>query len=55
MPAVMFRRLQVLTHSSQDPCCEDIFNSAIYHATHGIDPERRWWVWSERRKSSRSQ
>jgi hypothetical protein len=46
----MFRRLQVLTHSQQDPCCEDVFNGVIHHATHGTVPERHWWEWSDVRK-----
>lgn len=50
----LFRRLQRLTHSAQDPCCEDVFACAIHHVTHGPDPERRWWDWSARRQGQGS-
>jgi hypothetical protein len=49
----MYRRLEALTGSRQDPCVLDSFRCAVYAAeTAEPDPELlKWWSWSRRRKA----
>jgi hypothetical protein len=52
---VLYRRLEALTESKQDPCVLDTFRCAIYAAsTPDPDPELlKWWTWSRLRKEGR--
>lgn len=50
-PMEMYRRLEALTGSKQDPCVLDTFRCAVYVAsTPEPDPEKtKWWTWSRLR------
>jgi hypothetical protein len=45
----LYRRLERLTGSRQDPCVLDTFACAIWHAEHPRARPRKWWEWSRRR------
>jgi len=51
--AQLYRRLCVVTGVRHDPCCEDVFASAIAQARdpHLPAAQRRWWYWSRVRKA----
>ncbi|MES2644350.1 MAG: helix-hairpin-helix domain-containing protein [Myxococcota bacterium] len=50
-PMEMYRRLEALSGSTQDPCVLDTFRCAVYAAsTPEPDPARlEWWWWSRQR------
>jgi hypothetical protein len=50
-PMEMYRRLEQLTASRQDPCVLDTFRCAVYAAsTPEPEPEKlKWWTWSRMR------
>ncbi|MFZ5479128.1 MAG: helix-hairpin-helix domain-containing protein [Myxococcota bacterium] len=54
-PVAMYRRLEALTGSRQDPCVLDSFRCAVYAAsTESPDPALlKWWTWSRLRKEGR--
>lgn len=56
-PEALYRRLEKLTRSRQDPCVLYTFRCAVYYAkTPKPDPRRLlWWNWKEvpRRRSLR--
>lgn len=50
-PMEMYRRLEALTGTRQDPCVLDTFRCAVYVAsTPEPEPEKtKWWTWSRLR------
>ena len=48
-PLRLYRRLERLTGSRQDPCVLDTFACAVWHAEHPRAKPRQWWEWSRRR------
>ncbi len=48
----LYRRLCELTFARHDPCCEDVFASAIAQARDENLPaeQKCWWYWSRLRK-----
>jgi hypothetical protein len=53
-PEALYRRLGALEGKRPDPCCLDVFRSAVAQAN---DPDlpapmRTWWWWSRRRKAA---
>lgn len=51
----LYRRLEKLTGTRQDPCVLDVFRCAVAQA---VDPQlpvdqRNWWWWSRERKAGR--
>lgn len=55
-PVQMFRRLEKLARSAQDPCVFDAFQCAVYVAsTEDPDPLlSHWWTWSRLRKEGQT-
>jgi hypothetical protein len=52
-PLRLYRRLERLTGSRQDPCVLDTFACAIWHAEHPRASPRPWWEWSRKRLKGR--
>jgi pathogenicity locus Cdd1 protein len=52
-PARMYRRLERITESPQDPCVLDVFCAAVAQARDPRLPveQSQWWYWSRKRKS----
>lgn len=53
-PGPLYERLCDVTGQRHDPCCQDVFSSAIAQARNPeLEPEKRdWWYWSRLRKQS---
>lgn len=47
-PVELYRRLESITGSKQDPCVLDTLMSAIHYADTG--ERRKWWSFTEERK-----
>jgi hypothetical protein len=52
-PVKLYRRLERLTGSRQDPCVLDTFACAVWHAEHPRARPRPWWEWSRKRLKGR--
>ena len=47
-PLVLYRKLEAITSSRQDPCVLDTLMSAVHYAETG--ERRTWWSFTEERK-----
>ena len=52
-PIQMYRKLERITQSRQDPCVLDVFCAAVAQARDPRLPVERgqWWYWSRQRKA----
>jgi hypothetical protein len=53
-PRKLYRRLERLTGTRQDPCVLDTFHAAVAQARNPRLPAQKcqWWYWSRKRKAA---